>query len=102
MNSSVGKGTIVLVVGGLLCKLLGGLFRLPLTNIVGTQGIGVFQMIMSIFSFALVFSSSGVTNCLSKLVSSARARGDLKAVGAYIRHAFIFVFIVSGFFSLIC
>ena len=57
MKNNVGKGAFVLVVSGIICKFFGGLFRLPLTNIVGMEGIGIFQMIMSIYSLALVFVS---------------------------------------------
>ena len=90
MKNNVGKGAFVLVVSGIICKFFGGLFRLPLTNIVGMEGIGIFQMIMSIYSLALVFVSGGVTNALSKLISSARARGDNKIIGSYLRYGVIF------------
>jgi len=100
MKNNVGKGAFVLILSGLVCKVFGGLFRLPLTNIVGIEGIGIYQMVTSIYSLALVFVSGGVTNALSKLVSSARARGDLKVVGSYVRYAIIFSFSISAGFAL--
>ncbi len=90
MKKSVGHGAFILILSGLICKFFGGLFRLPLTNIIGMEGIGIFQMIMSIYSLALVFVSGGVTNALSKLVSSARARGDHKIIGSYLRYGLLF------------
>ena len=90
MKNNVGKGAFVLILSGLICKVFGGLFRLPLTNIVGIEGIGVYQMITSIYSLALVFVSGGVTNALSKLVASARARGDYRIIGSYVRYALFF------------
>ena len=101
MSSSVGKGAVVLTVGGLVCKLFGGLFRLPLTNIIGLRGIAVFQMVMTIYSFAIVVVSGGVTNSLSKLVSSARARGEHKAIGGYLKNALIFSLVASGLFAFV-
>lgn len=95
MKNNVGKGAFVLILSGFICKIFGGLFRLPLTNIVGIEGIGIYQMISSIYSLALVFVSGGVTNSLSKLVSSARARGDYKIIGSYIRYALIFSLAVA-------
>lgn len=100
MKNNVGKGAFVLILSGLICKVFGGLFRLPLTNIVGIEGIGVYQMITSIYSLALVFVSGGVTNSLSKLVASARARGDFKIIGSYVRYAVIFSLSLSAVFSL--
>ena len=90
MKSNVEKGAFILIISGIICKFFGGLFRLPLTNIVGMEGIGMFQMIMSIYSLALVFVSGGVTNALSKLTSSARARGDHRVIGSYLRYGFLF------------
>ena len=94
-KDSVGRGALVLIISGVICKIFGGLFRLPLTNIIGMEGIGIFQMIMSIYSLALVFVSGGVTNALSKLVSSARARGDNKAIGSYLKYGFLFTLSLS-------
>ncbi len=101
MKNTVGKGTFVLILSGLVCKFFGGLFRLPLTNIVGIEGIGIFQMVMSLYSLALVFVSGGVTNALSKLVSSARARGDNRVIGSYLRYGFSFTLSFSLLLSLV-
>lgn len=100
MKNSIGKGAFVLILSGIICKFFGGLFRLPLTNIIGIEGIGIFQMVMSLYSLALVFVSGGVTNALSKLVSSARARGDYKKIGSYLRYGLIFTLSLSVLFSL--
>ena len=50
MKNSVGKGAFLLILSGFICKIFGALFRLPLTNIIGIEGIGIFQMVMSIYS----------------------------------------------------
>lgn len=90
MKDTVGKGTFVLTVSGVVCKFFGALFRLPLTNIIGIEGIGIFQMIMSLYSLLLIFVSSGVTNSLSKLVSSSRAKGENFKLGQYFKYAIMF------------
>lgn len=83
----MGVSALVLVVGGLICKCLGALFRLPLTNLLGIEGIGVFQLVMSLYSFSLVLTCGGVTASLSKLISSARARGEYAKVSSYMKRA---------------
>lgn len=86
-SSKIGKNAIVLVVAGIICKLLGALFRIPLTNLIGIQNIGVFQLIMSLYAFALILTSGGVTTSLSKLISSARATKESSKTQAYLRRA---------------
>ena len=95
MSKSIGKGTIVLIVSGLICKLLGAFFRLPLTSILGIEGIGVFQMVMSVYSFVLVLTSGGVATALSKFVSQARARGDFAKIKSLIRVAIFYSLLFS-------
>lgn len=90
MKNSVGKGAFLLILSGFLCKIFGAFFRLPLTNIVGIEGIGIFQMVMSLYSLSLVLVTGGVTNSLSKLVSSARACGEFKKINGYFRIALLF------------
>ena len=90
MKNSVGKGATVLIISGFICKIFGALFRLPLTNILSIQGIGVFQMVMSIYSLMLGFVSAGVSNSLSKLISSARAKGETVKLGGYYKLALVF------------
>ena len=84
----LGVSALVLVIGGLVCKCLGALFRLPLTNLLGIEGIGVFQLIMSLYSFSLVVTCGGVASSLSKLISSARARGKNEKI--YMHSACLF------------
>ena len=90
MKNSVGKGAFLLILSGFLCKIFGAFFRLPLTNIVGIEGIGIFQMVMSLYSLSLVLVTGGVTNSLSKLVASARACGEFKKINGYFRIALLF------------
>ena len=88
-RSKLGMSAFVLLVSGLICKALGALFRLPLTNLLGIEGIGIFQLVMSLYAFALVVTCGGVTNSLSKLISTARARGENAKVTTYLHRAIL-------------
>ncbi len=90
MKNSVGKGAFILIISGIVCKIFGALFRLPLTNIISLRGIGVFQMVMSLYSLSLGLVSNGVNSALSKLISGARARGEFNKIGGYFRYGLIF------------
>ena len=96
MNKSIGKGSLVLIASALVCKLLGAFFRLPLTSILGIEGIGVFQMIMSMYSFVLILTSGGVATALSKHVSQARAVGDYQKIKSLLKTAVLYSFIFGA------
>lgn len=101
-RSKIGVGALILVFSGVLCKALGAFFRLPLTNLLGFEGIGIFQMIMMLYSFSLVLTSGGISTSMSKLISSTLARQKNSKALPYLKRA-LFVgslggALVGGFF----
>lgn len=101
MKSNFGKGFLILTISGVICKIIGAFFRLPLTYILGTEGLGVFQLVMSVFSFALILTSGGVSVTLSKMIASARAKGKYGSVRWYIYLSLVYCVVVSFVFGLI-
>ncbi len=101
MKNSVGKGFLILTISGLLCKVIGAFFRLPLTYILGVEGIGVFQLIMSVYSFVLILSSGGISVTLSKLISSSRAQGKFGQVKWHVYLAITYSVVVSFLLGLV-
>ena len=80
-KSSFVKGAGILAISGLLVKFIGAVFRIPLTNIIGTEGIGLYQLAYPIYAFLLVASTSGLPVAISKMVSEEVALGN--HYGAY-------------------
>ena len=39
------KGAIISSLGGFISKVLGAVYRIPLTNILGGEGMGIYQMV---------------------------------------------------------
>lgn len=101
MNKSVAKSSIILIIAGITCKILGALFRLPLTNILGVTGIGYFQMVMSLYAFTLVLCSGGITITLSKMVAEPCINKDNRVNSLYkisILTSIILGIVVGGIF----
>ena len=70
IGNSVIKGAIVVSFAGLIAKILGALYRIPLTNILQADGLGVYQTVFPIYALLLTLSSSGIPSAVSKLISS--------------------------------
>ena len=66
------KGAIILSAAGIICRLLGVLFRIPLSNIVGNYGIGLYQLVFPLYSLLLIVSSAGIPVALSKMIARVR------------------------------
>lgn len=95
------KGAAILAVAGLIAKAIGALFRIPLMNIIGTEGMGIYQLAYPIYAFLLVISTSGIPTAISKLVSERIAVGDQRGAYRVFRTSFKLLFIIGIVTSLI-
>jgi len=68
------KGAALLGAAGLVVKVIGAFYRIPLTHIIGDTGIGYYQAAYPIYSALLTISSAGLPTAISKLVSEALSR----------------------------
>lgn len=60
----------------LIAKGIGALYRIPLTNIMGAEGIGLYQMVFPLYSVLLTVSGGGLPSAISKTVSAFHASGS--------------------------
>ncbi len=63
-------GVFSLGLGAFIAKLLGAIYRVPLTNLLGGEGLGLYQMVFPVYTVLLDFSGAGVPSALSKLISA--------------------------------
>ena len=70
------KGAAVLGAAGLMVKLIGVLYRIPLQWIIGDDGMGIYQKAYPVYSLLLVISTAGLPLAVSKLVAAHMAKGD--------------------------
>lgn len=67
------KSVFILSLGGFIAKLLGAFYRIPLTNIIGSYGMGIYQLVFPLFSLLLTISTAGIPVAVSKLVAEKAA-----------------------------
>jgi stage V sporulation protein B len=90
-------GAAILAIAGVICRLLGVVIRIPLTNIVGNFGMGLYQMVFPLYSLLLIVSSAGVPVAISKMVAKEKTAGNTKQC-----HRILFnSIILLGFIGLI-
>ena len=62
-------------IGGLFAKILGALYRIPLTNIIGSYGMGLYQLVFPPYILFLTMAQCGVPVALSKLIAEKNQLG---------------------------
>ena len=91
----------ILATAGIISRLIGLLYRVPLTNIIGDEGNGLYAAAFQIYSIMLLISSYSLPLAVSKLVSSRAAKGQYKNARKIFRGAFIFALISGGVVTVI-
>lgn len=74
-GNSIVKGTMILIAGNIIVKIIGALFKLPLANIIGADGMGLYNAAFNVYDIFLVLSTAGYTLAISKMVSASYAHG---------------------------
>lgn len=72
------RGAAVLGIAGIIVKILGAVYRIPLSNIIKDEGIGYYQTAYPIYVLLLTISTAGIPVAIAKLVSEKRALGDYR------------------------
>ena len=67
--------TATLGLAVIVVKVIGALYKIPLNNILGDEGVTYFNASYKIYSFLLSLSTAGLPVALSKLVAESRALG---------------------------
>lgn len=74
-DKSLIKGVSILAAAGIIVKVMGFLFRLPLTNTLGDRGMAYYTPAYDIYAFLLVIATSGLPVAISKMVAERCAVG---------------------------
>ena len=69
-------GAAILAAAGLIGKVIGMFYRVWLTGLITSEGMGLYGTPYSVYNFLLVVSSAGLPTAISKLVSERLVEGD--------------------------
>ena len=66
----------ILAAAGILVRIIGMLYRMPLNDIIGKQGNGYYTSAYNVYNILLILSSYSMPVAVSKMISSRLARGE--------------------------
>jgi len=70
MKNKFIKSTFILIIGGFFTKVLGMIIKIVLTRLIGTEGIGLYSMIMPTFMLLNSIAQLGLPTALNILIAS--------------------------------
>lgn len=90
----------ILMAAGILVRIIGVLYRSPVTSIIGDEGNGYYSIAYNIYAMVLLISSYSIPMAVSKVVSGKLALKQYKEAHKVFRCALIYVLIVGAIASL--
>lgn len=78
-NNFIIQGSI-LAIAGIVSRIIGMLFRIPMLAIIGEDGMGVYSTAYSIYNILLMISSYSLPQAVSKLISVKTAKQQFRNV----------------------
>lgn len=90
------KNGIILAAVGLLTRSVALFFNSYISKTIGAEGMGLFGLIMSVYSFAVTFATSGISLTVTKLTSSAIGSGEEKELSRIFRSALGYSLVFSA------
>ncbi len=95
------KNTIILTVSSIVLRLIAVFFTAYLSRKIGTEGMGLYQLIFSVYSFASTLATSGIYLTVTRLVAEAIGKGTYSDANDTMRKCIIYGGIVSIITALI-
>lgn len=72
------QGAFILTLTNLITGVLAFVFRILLSRSIGAEGMGVFQLVLPLYSLFITLVSGGVTTAISKLIAEQQTKSNFR------------------------
>ncbi len=86
----------ILAAAGIIVRLIGLVYRIPLIGIIGDEGNGYYTSAFSIYSILLIVSSYSLPTAVSKMVSIRIARGRYRSSVRILKASLVYASVIGG------
>ena len=91
----------ILAAAGIICRIIGILYRSPLTAIIGAEGNGYYSTAYNIYTIILLISSYSIPSAISKVIAQRLALKEYRNAHRIFQCAILYVVVVGGLASII-
>ncbi len=81
------KNTVILTATSLLLRFIGIIFKIWLASLIGSEGIGLHQLVFSVYMLVSTFASSGISTAVTRLTAEELAVGSKKSTVKILRRS---------------
>ncbi len=95
-NKRFFKSGLMLTLVGLAIRTVGMIFGAFISRTVGAEGTGLYTLVMTVYSFAVTFATSGISLTVTSLVASAIGERHEDRIGGLLRGAIIYALVFGS------
>lgn len=91
----------ILAAAGIICRIIGLLYRSPLAHVIGDEGNGYYSSAYEIYTIILLVSSYSIPSAISKVIAQQLALRQYRNARKIFHCALLYVVIVGGAASIL-
>jgi stage V sporulation protein B len=99
-KSNILKGTIILTLAGLVTRIIGFLYKIFLSKVMGAEWLGIYQLIFPVYGIAFTIYATGIQTSISRLVAAEMGKKNHKNVRKILRLGLLLTFSLALFLSI--
>ncbi len=94
-SNSFIHGALILGIANLVVKVIGAVFKVPLINLIGDDGMGYFNVAYQIYTFMFIVATAGFPIAISKMVAESLAQNKEQEAKRIFRTALSFLAVIG-------
>ena len=91
----------ILAMAGILVRIIGMLYRMPLNDIIGKQGNGYYTSAYNVYNILLILSSYSMPVAISKMISARLAKGEYENCRRILKAGLLYATVTGGLAAII-
>ena len=100
-KKSLLKQAGILAIAGVISRIIGFIYNIPLANIIGDEGNGYYGTAYQAYTIVLMISAFSIPSAISKIIAGKLALNEYKSAHRIFKCALYYVAIVGGVGSLL-
>ena len=101
LTEGIANGAISLTLSTIIVKILGLIYKIPLSSILGDDGMGCFNSAYTVYGLFYILATAGVPKAIMIMLCEAKTRGERTSESFIVRTGIAVFGIVGALFTLL-
>ena len=100
-RSNMLKGALILTLAGFVTRVIGFLYKIFLSKVMGSEWLGIYQLVFPVYGIAFTIYATGIQTALSRLIAAEIGKKNHKNIGRILRLGLLLSVSIALILSLI-